>query len=260
MLEMRNLSKVFTQGRVLRRKCTVVDGANLSIGRGETVGLVGPSGAGKSTLGKLAVRLLEPTGGRLTFEGKDITHATGRCLRRLRAKMQIVFQDPQSSLHPKMKIDDLLKEPLRLHNLVPGSRERDTVAAMLARLALNEDILDRYPAQISGGEKQRVVIARVMALKPGFVVLDEPTSMLDVSVQANILHLLMDLQRSSEMAYLLISHDMRIVSKFCRRMAVVEQGRIVEQGAVADILAHPRHPCTKRRIDATGLSRNRTTT
>ncbi len=249
MLELRRLSKTFTRGHLLRRQSTVIHGVDLAIGRGETVGLVGPSGAGKTTLARLAVRLLEPSGGRLTFEGKDITHARGGRLRRLRARMQIVFQDPQSSLHPKMKIGDLLAEPLRLHYRVPRSRRKAAVAAMLDRFALHADILERYPAQLSGGEKQRVAIARVMALQPAFVVLDEPTSMLDVSVQANLLHLLAELQRDSRMAYLLISHDLRIVARFCRRVAVMEAGRIVEQGMVDDVLARPRHPCTRMLID-----------
>ena len=252
MLEMQRLAKTFTRGHLLRRKTTVIEGVDLVIGRGETVGLVGPSGAGKSTLGRLAVRLLEPTGGRLTFEGKDITHVGADRLRSLRTRMQIVFQDPQSSLHPKMRLGDLLAEPLRLHRRMTRAEEKDTVAAMLARFALNEDILDRYPAQLSGGEKQRVVIARGMALKPSFVVFDEPTSMLDVSVQANILHMLRELQRDTDMAYLFICHDMRIVRRFCRRVAVMEAGRIVEQGSVDDILIRPRHSCTHRLIETAG--------
>jgi ABC-type glutathione transport system ATPase component len=249
MLEMQHLSKTFIRGHLLRRQSTVIESADLVIDRGETVGLAGPSGAGKSTLGKLAVRLLEPTGGRLRFGGQDITHVREGRLRRLRTRMQIVFQDPHSSLHPKMKIGDLLAEPLRLHRQMPRHGVKDAVAAMLARYALDAEILERYPAQLSGGEKQRVVIARVMALQPDFVVLDEPTSMLDVSVQANILHLLRELQRDSRMAYLLISHDMRIVAQFCQRVAVMEAGRIVEQGPVGDVLVRPRHPCTRRLID-----------
>jgi ABC-type glutathione transport system ATPase component len=220
---------------------------------GETLGLIGPSGAGKSTIGKLAVRLLEPSEGRLAFEGQDITHADRRTSRRLKAKMQIIFQDPQSSLHPRKKIGDLLREPLRLHRLISRSEEQEVVKRMLAQVGLNEEVLDRFPAEISGGEKQRIIIARVMALKPKFVVLDEPTSMLDVSIQANILHLLVTLQQKWNMGYLYISHDMRLVAKLCQRVAVVAKGRIVEQGPVDEIMARPRHPCTKRLVAAGGL-------
>jgi len=253
MFEMHNVHKVFYQGQVLRRKRYVVHGATLSVEPGETLGLIGPSGAGKSTIGKLAVRLLEPSEGRLAFEGQDITHADRRTSRRLKAKMQIIFQDPQSSLHPRKKIGDLLREPLRLHRLISRSEEQEVVKRMLAQVGLNEEVLDRFPAEISGGEKQRIIIARVMALRPKFVVLDEPTSMLDVSIQANILHLLVTLQQKWNMGYLYISHDMRLVAKLCQRVAVVAKGRIVEQGPVDEIMARPRHPCTKRLVAAGGL-------
>jgi ABC-type glutathione transport system ATPase component len=250
MLEMSRVEKVFYQGQILRRKRRVVQDITFSLGPGETLGLIGPSGAGKSTIGKLAVRLLEPSEGRLAFEGRDITHADRRTSRRLKAKMQLIFQDPQSSLHPRKKISTLLREPLRLHRLTTRSEEPEAVKQMLDQVDLNEDILDRYPAEVSGGEKQRIVIARVMALRPRIVVLDEPTSMLDVSIQANILHLLVTLQQKWNMAYLYISHDMRLVSKLCQRVAVVAKGRIVEQGPVEKIMARPRHPCTQRLIAA----------
>ncbi|BBO82110.1 hypothetical protein DSCO28_26760 [Desulfosarcina ovata subsp. sediminis] len=246
MFEMHNVDKVFYRGQVLRRKQRVVQDVSFSLGPGEILGIIGPSGAGKSTIGKLAIRLLEPSKGRLFFEGRDITHVDRRTSRRLRASMQIVFQDPQASLHPGKKIGNLLREPLRLHRLTTRSEEPAMVKRMLAQVGLNTDILDRYPAEVSGGEKQRIVIARVMALRPRFVVLDEPTSMLDVSVQANILHLLMTLQQEWNMAYLYISHDMRLVTRLCQRLAVVVDGRIVEQGPVEEIMAHPRHACTKR--------------
>jgi peptide/nickel transport system ATP-binding protein len=253
MFRMHNVNKVFYQGQVLRRKRRVVHGVTFSLGPGETLGLIGPSGAGKSTIGKLAVRLLGPSQGRLYFEGRDITHADRRTSRRLKAKMQIIFQDPQSSLHPRKKIGDLLREPLRLHRLTTRSEEPAAVKQMLAQVGLNEDLLGRYPAEVSGGEKQRIGIARVMALRPRFVVLDEPTSMLDVSVQANILNLLVTLQQDWNMAYLYISHDMRLVASLCQRVAVVADGCIVEQGPVDEIMARPRHPCTKRLLSAGSL-------
>ena len=253
MFEMHNIDKVFVRGQVLKRKRQVVHGVNLSINPGETLGLIGPSGAGKTTIGKLAVRLLEPSQGRLIFEGRDITHADRRTSRQLKRKMQIIFQDPHSSLHPRKKIGDLLKEPLRLQRLATRFEASAAVRRMLTRVGLNEELLERYPAEVSGGEKQRIVIARVMALRPGFVVLDEPTSMLDVSVQANILHLLVSLQRKLNMAYLYISHDMRLVSMLCQRVAVVCEGRIVEQGPVDEIMTRPQHPCTRRLLAARDL-------
>jgi ABC-type glutathione transport system ATPase component len=253
MFEMENVGKVFYQGQVLRRKRRVVCDVTFSLRPGETLGLIGPSGAGKSTIGKLAVRLLEPSEGRLVFEGHDVTRADRQTSRRLKTKMQIIFQDPQSSLHPRKKIGDLLREPLRLHRLTPRSEEPAAVRRMLAQVGLNTEVLGRYPAEVSGGEKQRIVIARIMALRPRLVVLDEPTSMLDVSIQANILHLLMTLQQEWNMAYLYISHDMRLVTKLCQRIAVVVEGRIVEQGTVEEIMARPRHACTKRLLAAGNL-------
>jgi ABC-type glutathione transport system ATPase component len=253
MLEMCGLSKHFFQGHVFRQRRSVIPGADLFIGESETLGLIGPSGAGKSTIGKLAVRLLEPTGGRLLFEGKDITHAGGRELKRLREKIQIIFQHPQSSLHPRKKIRALLREPLRMHDLTPRSGEEETVSEILTQVGLHEDILERYPAEISGGEIQRIVIARVTALCPRFIVLDEPTSMLDVSVQANILHLLMDIQKKTGVSYLFISHDMRIVRRVCDQVAVMEKGRIVEQGPVSQVMTRPQHPCTKKFMKMGGL-------
>ena len=246
MFKMHHITKFFYQGQILRRKRQVVQDVSLSLAPGETLGLIGPSGAGKSTIGKLAVRLIKPSHGRLSFEGRDITHASRSIAKQVRTKMQIIFQDPQASLHPGKTIDNLLREPLRLHRLISRAEEPGAVKRMLHQVGLNADILNRYPKAVSGGEKQRIVIARVMAVKPRFVVLDEPTSMLDVSVQANILHLLLTLQRERNMAYLYISHDMRLVARLCQRVAVVDQGRIVEQGPVNEIMARPRHACTRR--------------
>ena len=253
MLEMRKMIKVFCQGNILRKRRTIIHGVNLSIAKGETLGLTGQSGAGKSTLGKLAIRLLEPTGGQLLFEGTDITHSKERDLRRFRRQMQIVFQHPQSSLHPKKKIAFLIKEPLRLHRLVKNFQENEAVEEILLRVGLTADILDRYPAEVSGGEIQRIDIARAMVLQPRFMVLDEPTSMLDVSTQANILHLIMELQQQTNMSCLFISHDIRIIQKLCDRVVVMEKGRIIEQGPVSDIIAHPRHLCTKKLMEMSGF-------
>lgn len=250
MLEMKNIGKVFSRGNLLREKHEVINDVSLYIGKGETLGLIGESGSGKSTLAKLMLRLLEPTSGQLLFDGTDITHASGHELKEFRTRMQIVFQHPQSSLHPKMKIYDLIREPLRLHKVVDKSREGEVVEEMLFRVGLDTGILNRYPAEISGGEIQRVVLARVLALEPEFIVLDEPTSMLDVSVQANMLHLIRDVQQRVDMSYLLITHDTRIVQKFCQKVAVMDHGRIIEEGAVSDVLDSPRHAYTKELIES----------
>ncbi|NLI82061.1 MAG: ABC transporter ATP-binding protein [Deltaproteobacteria bacterium] len=247
MLEARRLVKVFVRGHLVRQRRRVIDDVSLCIGPSETVGLVGCSGAGKSTLGKLLTRLLEPTSGQLLFRGTDITHARERELRSIRRKVQIVFQHPHSALHPGMKIADLLKEPLRLHRLVEKQEQQATVMEMLARVGLHTDVLHRYPAEVSGGEIQRVVIARVMALKPCLVVLDEPTSMLDISIQAGIFQVLTQLQQETGVSYLLISHDLKIVERLCCRVAVMEHGRIVEQGEVTSTISP-----TRRNHGATG--------
>ena len=245
MLEMSRVEKVFYQGQILRRKRRVVQDITFSLGPGETLGLIGPSGAGKSTIGKLAVRLLEPSEGRLAFEGRDITHADRRTSRRLKAKMQLIFQDPQSSLHPRKKISTLLREPLRLHRLTTRSEEPEAVKQMLDQVDLNEDILDRYPAEVSGGEKQRIVIARVMALRPRIVVLDEPTSMLDVSIRISIMDLMLKLADEFGVSYLYITHDLAVARYMCDRIAVMYLGKIVEMAPTEELLANPQHPYTK---------------
>ena len=229
MLEARNLNKVFISGHVVQTRQKIINNLSLSIGPGESFGIFGPSGAGKSTLGKLLARLLEPTSGQLLFQGVDITHLKGKGLRQIRTRLQIVFQHPQSALHPKMKIVDLLKEPLKLHKLVKKSKIDAMVREMISRVDLHPEILNRYPAEISGGEIQRIVIARVIALKPCLIILDEPTAMLDPSVQAGILHLLMNLQQETGVSYLFISHDMRLIKRMCNRVGIMDRGRIVEQ-------------------------------
>ena len=230
MLEAIDLSKTFAHGSFFKKQRRVIHKASLKIERGECVGLVGPSGAGKSTLGRLLTRLIEPTSGTLLFRGEDISHAKESKLRNIRHQVQMVFQHPQTSLHPKMKIADLLAEPLRLHRLVEKGKRREAVLEMLRQVGLSQDVLERYPMEVSGGEIQRIVIARVMALKPWLVVLDEPTAMLDPSVQAGILRTLMKLQQSTKSSYLFISHDMRLVRRLCNRVIVMDRGEIASHG------------------------------
>jgi oligopeptide/dipeptide ABC transporter ATP-binding protein len=228
-------------GRFVR----AVDGVSLKVRQGETMGLVGESGCGKSTLGRLMLRLLEPTFGRIVFDGSDITLRTQRELRPLRRRMQIIFQDPYSSLNPRMTVREIVGEALRIHKLVKTrAEEHQRIAALLERVGLRADVMDRYPHEFSGGQRQRVGIARALAVEPDFIVCDEPVSALDVSIQAQIVNLLMDLQDSLGVAYLFVSHDLKLVRHVSHRVAVMYLGRIVEQAEVGELYARPRHPYT----------------
>ena len=228
-----------------------VDNVSLYIRRGETLGLVGESGCGKSTLGRTLLRLTEPTYGRIVFDGSEILALGSRKLRALRRKMQIIFQDPYSSLNPKMTVGEMVGEPLRIHGLVDARKpERERVVALLEKVGLSKDALDRYPNEFSGGQRQRVGIARALASCPDFVVCDEPISALDVSIQAQIVNLLSDLQEDLGLAYLFISHDLKIVRHIAHRVAVMYLGRIVETGPVADVFEHPAHPYTRALLSA----------
>ncbi|UCF68477.1 MAG: ATP-binding cassette domain-containing protein, partial [Acidobacteriota bacterium] len=206
---------------------------------------VGESGSGKTTIGRAILRLIEPTGGRVIFDGRDVLALGAGELRRLRRRMQIVFQDPSTALNPRMRVKSLVGEPLVIHRLARGSVLRDRVAALLEEVGLDAGAMDRYPRQFSGGQRQRIGIARALALRPDFVVLDEPVSALDVSVQAQIINLLMDLQRRHSMAYLFISHDLSVIGHLCDRIAVMYLGRIVEQGPAEHMTSRPLHPYTQ---------------
>jgi microcin C transport system ATP-binding protein len=233
---------------VLRRAIgyvRAVDGVSVTVREGETVGLVGESGSGKTTMALAALRLEHATG-RIDFEGEDIAALDGRALRRLRARMQIVFQDPFGSLSPRMPVGDIIAEGLRVHE--PGlsrSERADRVTAELDEVGLPADSADRYPHEFSGGQRQRIAIARAMVLKPRFVVLDEPTSALDMSVQAQIVDLLRRLQQVHGLAYLFISHDLKVVRALAHRVVVLRQGRVVEQGSADEIFANPREDYTR---------------
>jgi oligopeptide/dipeptide ABC transporter ATP-binding protein len=255
VVEVENLEKhfplrggFFGRGRGAVR---AVDGVSFSIAPGETLGLVGESGCGKSTLGRVVLRLLEPTGGRLRFEGNDITTMSQRELRPLRRRMQIIFQDPYSSLNPRLTVRETVGEAMRVHRLVATRREEEEkVAQLLVRVGLRPDQMNRYPHEFSGGQRQRIGIARALAVQPRFIVADEPISALDVSIQAQIVNLLKDLQDELGLSYLFIAHDLKVVEYMSHRVAVMYLGRIVELAPAARLYDDARHPYTRALLSA----------
>jgi ABC-type oligopeptide transport system ATPase subunit len=301
LVEIRNLTKVFPQGESIfsgpRSEVRAVDDVSLDIRPGETLGLVGESGSGKSTLGRLALRLIDPTSGSVRFDGHDLFRASHSELRRLRRHMQIIFQDPFSSLDPRMRVEDLVAEPLVIHKHVVSSRDStggdasaslstdagastvshydDTgvsatttrggtgvlartrssihsqVADLLKAVGLDSSAMPRFPHEFSGGQRQRIVIARALALRPKFIVCDEPVSALDVSVGAQIVNLLAQLQRDFGLTYLFISHSMPVVRYLSTRVAVMYRGKIVEINSTDNITENPKHPYTKTLLEAT---------
>jgi peptide/nickel transport system ATP-binding protein len=262
LIEIRNLIKIFPQGESAfsARKAEVraVDDVSLDIETGETLGLVGESGSGKSTLGRLALRLIEPTSGNVQFDGHDLPRASRSELRRLRHHMQIIFQDPFSSLDPRMRVEDLVAEPLVIHKSTgEGTRARtrpsikSQVADLLKAVGLDSSAMPRFAHEFSGGQRQRIVIARALALRPKFIVCDEPVSALDVSVGAQIVNLLAQLQRDFGLTYLFISHSMPVVRYLSTRIAVMYRGKIVEINSTDQITQNPQHPYTKTLLAAT---------
>ncbi|MGE0041697.1 MAG: ABC transporter ATP-binding protein [Vicinamibacterales bacterium] len=253
LVEVRGLTKHFVRGGGLFRPKTIVkavDGVSFTIMEGETFGLVGESGSGKSTTGRSMLRLIEPTSGQVHFRGEDVLAFDAARLRAVRRDMQMVFQDPYSSLNPRMRAGAIVEEPLVIHRLGTAAERRDRVAELFALVGLDPAQLERFPHEFSGGQRQRIGLARALALNPSFVIADEPVSALDVSIQAQVVNLLMDLQERLKLTYLFIAHDLRLVGHICERVAVMYLGRIVEMGETARIFDDPRHPYTKALLSA----------
>src|ERR671937_536314 len=227
-----------------------VDGVTFEIRRGETLGLVGESGCGKSTVGRCLLRLIEPTRGRVEFEDRDVLALSGGELRRLRREMQIIFQDPYASLNPRMKVRDIVAEPLVIHRIGERAERRERVAELLRKVGLDPDYMNRYPHEFSGGQRQRIGIARALALNPKLIVADEPVSALDVSIQAQIINLLADLQQQFKLTYLFISHAIPVIEHISTRIGVMYLGRLVEIGTSAQICLAPKHPYTQALLSA----------
>jgi peptide/nickel transport system ATP-binding protein len=229
----------------------VVDDVSFEIRRGETLGLVGESGSGKSTVARMLLRLVEPTAGQVRYEGRDLLAANSQEIRAMRQRMQIVFQDPYAALNPRMRVRDILAEPFAIHNQKPVEGLAARLAEMLRSVGMDGSALDRFPHEFSGGQRQRINIARALALRPHFVVLDEPVSALDVSVGAQVVNLLRRLQRDHGLTYLFISHSMPLVRYLCDRVAVMQRGRLVELGDCNQVCDSPREEYTRRLIAAT---------
>jgi oligopeptide/dipeptide ABC transporter ATP-binding protein len=249
VLDVRDLKKYFPirKGLLQREAGTVyaVDGVSFSIGDGETLGLVGESGCGKSTVGRTVLRLIDPTGGSIKLDGHDIAPLNKKELRPYRRQMQIIFQDPFSSLDPRMSAGDIVAEPLRVHGIARGREVKRLVAELFERVGLRKAQMSSYPHQFSGGQRQRIGIARALALQPKLIIADEPVSALDVSIQAQVLNLMMDLQRDLKLTYLFISHNLAVVEHISHRIAVMYLGRIVEYTDKRTLFARPLHPYTE---------------
>lgn len=256
ILSVTNLKKHFpiNAGFILQREVgavKAVDGISFDVMRGETLGLVGESGCGKSTTGRTILQLYEPTAGSVKFEGQELSGLPNNQMRLIRREMQIIFQDPFASLNPRMTVGSIVSEPLQIHNLYPNKVERqEYVEGLLERVGLNPYFINRYPHEFSGGQRQRIGIARALALQPSFIVADEPISALDVSIQAQVVNLMEDLQQEMGLTYLFIAHDLSMVRHICDRVAVMYLGKIVEMGPTAAVYDNPLHPYTQSLLSA----------
>jgi len=255
LLEVHHVVKTFAAEQSYFGKASssvrALNDVSLNIEAGETLGLVGESGSGKSTLGRIVLRLIEPDSGEVTFDGRDVLRSGGSELRRLRRDMQIIFQDPVGSLDPRMTVEQIVCEPIAIHGGEGGRSRRERAAEAMRAVRLDESALRRYPHEFSGGQRQRIGIARALILRPRFIVADEPVSALDVSVGAQIVNLLKQLQREFQLTYLFISHSMPIVRYLADRIAVMQQGELVEVGTTEQITTAPQHPYTKTLLAAT---------
>ena len=254
LLEVRDLDKSFRGGGGLpgspQRRMQAVDRVSFTLFKGETLGLVGESGCGKSTAARLILRLLKADGGQVLFRGQDLLQLSPRQMRPLRRDMQMIFQDPYSSLNPRMKIGDIVGEPLRIHNLAKGSQLKDEVIRLLDRVGLTEEHFRRYPHEFSGGQRQRIGIARALAVRPSLIIADEPVSALDLSIQAQVVNLLQDLQQEFALTYLFIAHDLSVIEHISDRVAVMYLGRIVELAPAEALYRAPRHPYSEALLNA----------
>jgi ABC-type oligopeptide transport system ATPase subunit len=254
ILEVKDLQVHFPIRRGLLQRTVghvkAVDGVSFTLNRGETLGLVGESGCGKTTAGRALLRLIPATGGTAAFDGQDIFSLAPEAMRTLRRRIQIIFQDPGGSLNPRMRVGNIIGEPLLVHGLATGDQLRSRVEELLVRCGLWKQAADRYPHEFSGGQRQRIGIARALALDPDLIVCDEPTSALDVSIQSQILNLLKDLQDERGLSYLFISHDMAVIHHICHRIAVMREGKIVEMGTRDEVIRSPKENYTKELLDA----------
>jgi len=255
LLEVRDLAKRFPIRRGVFSRISgwvrAVDGVSLSISAGETLALVGESGSGKTTTGRCILRLLEPTAGEVRFEGVDLLALPPREMRRMRRRIQVIFQDPYGSLNPRMRVGTIVREPLEIHRVGRSRAERDAmVARLLERVGLDPAMMRRFPHEFSGGQRQRIGVARALALRPRLIVADEPVSALDVSVQAQVINLLIDLQEELGVAYLFIAHDLALVERIADRVAVMYMGKIVETASTDEIFRNPIHPYTRALLQA----------
>ncbi len=256
LLSVKNLKKHFpiTSGIIFQRQVgavKAVDDVSFDVYRGETLGVVGESGCGKSTTGRTVLQLYKPTSGSVVFEGKELSTLPAEELRKMRRRMQMIFQDPFASLNPRMSVGRIVSEPLRIHNVIPNRKEeQEYVEALLERVGLNPYYVNRYPHEFSGGQRQRIGIARALALKPSFIVADEPISALDVSIQAQVVNLLEDLQDELNLTYLFIAHDLSMVRHICDRVAVMYLGKIVELATTDELYDNPLHPYTQALLSA----------